>query len=265
MKCLNIIVFYDNYLEIEFYLNNLFENNIQEEIDVCIVINKDTNNVANKILEKYKKNVFLKDYNQNVGYLNALLYVIKEIDISIYAYIILSNSDITYISKNFYHTLLSAKYNHDIGCIAPSVFSLNTKSYSNPHYKTRISRSKMKKNIFIFSHPLLANIYQKLSYYKAKKKNVEEGSCYVYSPHGCFMIFSNEFIKSIIGNVYGVLLYSEESYIGEMLIKHKYKCYYDSELKINHIENAVTGKMKYKYKYRYISESLNNIMETFYK
>lgn len=57
----------------------------------------------------------------------------------------------------------------------------------------------------LFSSPILGKLYLKLAEMRSKKhsKNDEEDSCYVYSPHGCFMIFTKDFIQKIDGYLYG--------------------------------------------------------------
>ena len=78
------------------------------------------------------------------------------------------------------------------------------------------------------------------------------------------MIFTKPFIQKICGNEYGVLLYSEESYIGEMLRKHNMKCFYDDSIEVVHLGSLVTGKVDYKKRFLLWKESIDYLLATFY-
>jgi len=268
-KCINIIIFYDNEDELTNYIIDAADKGTINNLEFAVVVNKDSNNIINNLKNKLTKlvdnKIYIYNFGENIGYLNALLYVVKKIDINNYKYIILSNTDIYYITKNFYDYLVKKNYENEIGCIAPSVFSSNTNTYSNPHYKTRIPLSKIQRTQRILLHPQLARFYIKLSELKARNmKKKELPSEYVYSPHGCFMVFTNSFIHKIAWDSYGAKMYSEESYVGEMLIQYNYKCFYDSNIKIIHKENTITSSIKNKKKYQYMSESLQYIINRFY-
>ena len=266
-RCLNIIVYYNNYIDVEAYICNL--NRVaNHRVDLIIVVNSDkeekirqqdwTNRFTNV------DNIKIIDYKDNVGYLNAMLLTIKHMNLDKYDFVILSNTDIEYVTRDFYKILLGKYYEENIGCIAPNVYAVSTGTYSNPHYYERISEKKIRRNIFIFERPLLAQLYFQLASLKEKKNTTVKESCYVYSPHGCFMIFTRDFLKKIKGNMYGVKMYSEESYIGELLIENNMRCYYDSEIMVKHMEGAVTSKLQYRLKAKYFAESLKYIYETFY-
>ena len=239
-------------------------------LDIIVVVNSDKKHQL-KIMEAEltarRINRFrVIDYGENVGYLNAMLMTIDEMDLSQYGYIVLSNTDIHYETDDFFQRLVLKDYSKAVGCIAPSVFSEQSNCYSNPHYMSRIPKEKIQRNIMIFKHPLLGRLYLKLSglkarcVYKEKKK-----SCYVYSPHGCYMIFSRDFIDRIKGYRYGVKLYSEESAIGELLIKNGMKCFYDDSLSVIHQESTVTGTIDYRNRFNAWKESLEYILRQFYQ
>ena len=117
---------------------------------------------------------------------------------------------------------------------------------------------------YIYKFAFIGKIYIKLGEIKSRKRVFERESCFVYSPHGCYMIFSQAFIKKIHDFKYGVRLYSEESCIGELLLKENMSCYYDNYLKVNHNESTVTGKINYKLRFKYWKESIDYILKEFY-
>ena len=194
MKCLNIIVYYNNSEEIENYILEVaaISHNM---VDIMLIVNSDINNqiveIENRLKTKGVECLQIMDYGENVGYLNSMLKTIKSIDLNHYDYVILSNTDIHYESKDFFSKLSELNVSEEIGCIAPSVFAEKSNSYSNPHYLNRVPKKKLKRLVRIFKLPFLGKIYLKLSEKKAENtRNEKKSSCFVYSPHGCYMIFT---------------------------------------------------------------------------
>lgn len=264
MKCLNVIVLYDNAEEVIQYVEEVLDIS-DGKTDIILVVNKDSLSRAADIQERFGEGIQIVDFGQNVGYLNSLLKVIKEIDIEKYDFYILSNTDIHYQTIDFFQRLERINYDPEIGCIAPDVYNPTNNSHSNPHYLDRIPKKKMERLVRIFKHPFLGRVYLKLAKLKSNTaKSGKTASCYVYSPHGCYMIFTKSFIKAIQGYDYGVKLYSEESAIGELLLKNNYKCYYDEKISVIHNESSVTGKLPSKIRFSAWRESLEYILKEFY-
>ena len=265
-KCLNVIVFYNNYDEVCRYINSVNEI-AQDVVDILVVVNSDINHDVNNLKKKVDTltNVMIIDYHKNIGYLNAFLDTIKTIDIEEYKYFILSNTDIEYQQKNFFQLLFKKEFLPNIGCIAPSIYVPSSNSYSNPHYIDRVSKNHYKKLLILFSRPLLARGYLKLATIKSRwRKSVKQPSRYVYAPHGAFMIFSKKFVNQISGSRYGTLMYSEEAYIGELLLKNDMECYYWKEIEVVHLCSTVTGKINYKKRFGMWKESIEYILTQFY-
>lgn len=239
--------------------------------DLCLMI-VDNKYDASANLESKLQNIEIDfiywNAGKNLGYLNGALYGIDKF-IQMRGYIpewlVISNTDIEYSTQDFYTRFLGNKYDKDIWCIAPSVIAPNGR-YCNPHYKKRIPLSKVNRLIRIFSHPILMKSYYWLSALKAEKKsgNSKEKSQYVYSSHGCYFILRREFYESLDGEKYGVLLYSEESFIAEFILENSKKSFYDDSLEVFHTENLVTGKLNYKIKGNFIAQSMKYIKYRFY-
>ena len=268
MKCLNIIIFYENREEVENYICEVasISNGL---VDIMLVVNKDEcSHVTEMDIDLRAKGIDcfqIIDYGTNVGYLNAMLKTVQNVAIDEYDYIILSNTDIHYETRNFFQELCSKKYPSGIGCIAPSVFATQNNSYSNPHYMKRIPKAKLERLVKIFKYPTLGKCYLWFAGLKAKKtKTRKQSSCFVYSPHGCYMIFTKIFIKKILGYEYGVILYSEESVVGELLLRNSMKCYYDDSLSVLHRASSVTGRINYEKRFKVWRESLEYILKEFY-
>lgn len=268
MKCLNIIIYYDNKEEVEAYITNVAAVS-DEMLDIVVIVNKDTENsvaeLENKLISMRISICKFINYGENIGYLNAMLFTIRNVEVEKYDYVILSNTDIDYSQKNFFYELSYKEYPENIGAIAPSIYSSNDKSYQNPHYLNRIDKNHLKRLYYIFKFPTLGRLYLQLSLLKRKQKpKLKKGSCIVYSPHGAYMIFTKKFISLISDYTYGALLYSEESCIGELLIKNGMKCYYDNALEVTHHESTVTGSIDYKKRFDLWRKSIKVILDEFY-
>lgn len=268
MKVLNTIVYYENKKEVENYISEV-ASIAGGLVDIALVVNSDKDKqvsvLENDLKEKEITCFQVIDYGENIGYLNTMLRTLKRVDVDRYDYVILSNTDIHYETVDFFQRLEKKDYGKDIGCIAPCVFATQSNSYSNPHYSERIPKEKLERLVRIFRYPLIGKWYLKLAGFKAGRTRAEKKpSCFVYSPHGCYMIFTKEFIKSIVGYEYGVKMYSEESAVGELLIRNGMRCFYDDSISVIHQESSVTGKINYKRRFAAWRESLEYILKEFY-
>ena len=269
MKCLNVIVLYENADEVVNYVKEV--SGIGDSfVDIVIVVNSDKNNERQSIIDIFNQcnihNYRIIDYGENIGYLNSFLFTIRDLSLDEYEYYILSNTDIHYEQISFFESLQKKEYDNQIGCIAPSVYSKNTNSYSNPHYLARIPKKKYIRLSWIFAHPFWGRVYLKLAGLKSNtSKSEKKQSCFVYSPHGCYMIFTQKFVRCLKGYIYGVKMYSEEACIGEQLLRNKMKCFYDSDIEVIHDESTVTGKMDYKKRFAAWKESIDYILKEFYE
>lgn len=219
-------------------------------------------------LTKIQIDSIIYEPKSNLGYLNGVFFAFdafKEKQGYLPDWLIVSNTDIIIEDAHFYEKFLSAKYDNDTWCIAPSVLSGDRTTYGNPHYKERIPLKKVNRVIKIFKNNLLASIYMKLAGLKSStQKSQKQESQFVYSSHGCYFILRKEFYEYLNGEKYGAFLYSEESYIAEQILKAEKKEFYDSNLELIHNENLSTGKMKKKNKYNNIAQSMQYIKDKFY-
>lgn len=259
-KVLFVCINYKNEDEVKEYVKNIKMLDINYEIIIVNNLeNKNLKLVLNEVQAKYR----IYNPSKNLGYLNGMFFGVKEYikeEGNLPQWIVFSNTDIQI--EEF--PILSNKYSKDIWCIAPSIYSPITSSYQNPHYKTRISKYKIKRLIFINSIPVLSYIYTKLSEIKARiKKKKEEKSQYVYAAHGAFFILNKEFLKSIKLE-YGAFLYSEEAFIAEKIFQVGKKIYYDNSLKVIHLEHTTTNLLSINKKSEYIKKSFKYILEEFY-
>lgn len=272
MRILVIVINYSNEEEVLQYAKSLSRQSISSEIGLIVVNNESSIKPKIDLVAELKEidliiNLFKP--GENLGYLSGSFYGYNQFmklypDVKI-EWAIVSNTDIIINDIRFFEKIDTKKYDGDIWCVAPSVYSSNTQSYQNPHYVDRITKFKLNSVIFINSSTPLAYIYSNLSKLKSKcKKTSKYGSMYVYSPHGCFFALRREFIEIVGKYSYGGFLYSEESYIAENLIQNQKRCYYDSDIEVIHTENSVTGYLGTKKRAEYIKNSLIYIRDKFY-
>lgn len=272
MTVLNTIIFYDNYLEVEQFCRDVFAIDKEQELYISIAINKMTDEADYQRLvdlTKVLNRISIYRPEQNLGYMNGMIYAYecfvdeKKIDPD---YVIMSNTDIIYQDPEFFNTLRNTEYPADLGAIGPSVFAKKRNSYDNPVCLQRRSKAQVKKVIRFTSIPVIRSLYVFLSDFKARlfASKKEPESTFAYELHGCFFIVTKRLAKELVKHKFGMLLYSEESYIAEEALKHHLAVYYDANLKIIHNEHSVTGHIKYSKIAKYISSSMQYILDTYY-
>lgn len=264
LKVLFVCINYNNEEEVKNFLKNI--NLIDKKNEFKVLITNNSESKAGE-LKRQLKDINL-DYeiinpNKNLGYLNGMFFAIKEYlkrEI-LPEWIVFSNTDIEIKKFDFYNK----DYQKDICCIAPSIYSTQSKTYQNPHYKIRLSVHKLKRIILINSIPYLEYFYSKLAVLKSKyKKRKEEESQEVYAAHGAFFILRKSFFEKVTLN-YGAFLYSEEAFIAENIRLLNKKIFYDKEIKIIHKEHSTTNLIGTMKRGRYIKESLKYILREFYE
>lgn len=266
--CIN----YNNSEEVLEYAESIsLQLNSKESLLLIIdnsTIQEEKNNLKNKV-----KNIDLKiqilDFQSNLGYLNGMFAGIQNY-YNLYKgypeWVIFSNTDIKFFDNKLIENLIQKEYPEDYWCIAPSIYSLQTKSYQNPHYKKRISLLKINRILFFSKYHILFNLYTILSSIKSQnRKKIEEKSQVIYAAHGSFFILKKDYFENLDKLEYGAFLYSEEAFIAETIRRRQKKIFYDNLLKIIHTEHSTTSLIGNKNRARFINDSLNYIKKKFYK
>jgi len=270
-RIVDIVIFYANEEEVFKYAKDVSQQTIANEIVLVIVVNKQGNTKLEEFTRKLIDlpiSIVVFNPNENLGYLNGALYgysqycQLSQIEPE---WVIVSNTDIEFSNNKFFEDFLHTEYGEDIWCVAPSVYSPRKKSYDNPEYVERCEKRKINRLIYIHERPLLAQLYAKATKIKGKfGRNKKQDSQFIYSAKGCFFIIRNEMASLLKDRKYKALMYSEESYIAEIVRRHNKKTYYDSKIEVIHNESAVTGKLATKTRAKYIADSLKVIRDEFY-
>jgi GT2 family glycosyltransferase len=269
-KILNIVTLYSNEIEVLEYARKLSNQSISSDINLVIVANKygdmTEDNFSDELM-KINLKIHLYKPGRNLGYLNGLIYGYNQFVMRQEPpeWIVMSNTDITFSSNEFFKDFYKDKYNKNIWLIGPSIYSLENKSYDNPQYKNRHTLKSLEKRIFIFKRPILAYYYLKVASIKAKLiKRKKEDSQYSYSLHGCFFFLNKNFMEILKDKKFGPLMYSEEAYLAELVRLNNKKCYYNSKIELIHTGSTVTGKLEIHKRSNFFLESLVFIKKEFY-
>jgi hypothetical protein len=264
-----LVVNYSNEDEVYQYAKNLSIQSRIKDISLIITLNKfNDESSLNNLLNTLDINFYIVKPNQNLGYLKGCLYGYQEINKKYHLnsrWLIISNTDIKIHDHNFYEKLLINKYDNDIYCIAPSIYSIKYKYFQNPLYIKRVSLNKLRRVLFIHEFPFIAFIYEKISHFKSRLLNSKErASQFIYSSHGSFFIINQELYNYFSHEPFLPLMYSEESYIAENVRIMNKKAFFDESLKVFHDDNSTTQFLKSKQKSKFIRQSLIFIIKRFY-
>lgn len=271
-KVLNTVICYNNACEVLSYAKKLAQLVNAEQVCLIVVINKlDNGNISE--LELKIKEIRLETLvcypGENLGYMNGMLhgYESYKRDTGNHTpkFVIMSNTDIDYPDNEFLSKLISKQYDDDVWGIGPAVFVPERKTYDNPIIDKRRSVDKINQLIKIFGTPFFNKLYVKGSLIKGKFVKKDIGKSHkVYEVHGCYFIVKGIMADELLKSTFGALLYSEETYIAEMVYKFN-KCeFYDADLLVNHIEHTVTSKVETNRITKYLCDSMKVIKRDFY-
>lgn len=274
ISIVNLVNCYNNEAEVLAYAKMLASHNCHEILMLVVNVNsfsKNNNfeNFENALSNAYNTSMVVTTGN-NLGYLNGMIFSYNEFekkcDSDFVKWIIMSNTDIIIEQSDFFKKLMSSNYPKDVVCIGPSIYSIQSKSYSNPQYLSKHTYLKLSILIFIMENYFFAFIYFYLAKLKAKVKNrrSKPDSSYMTEAHGCFFILNKAIMDKLKTKTYPCLMYSEESYISFLVHSNKKKIYYDSDLEIIHAENSVTKLLGVKKKSKMMAESLRFIRKLYY-
>lgn len=272
MRLLVLVTCYNNEWEVLEFAKECSKQINKEQLELIITINAlDTMSIVelkSKLDDISGLKVTLYYADENKGYLNGMLFgyecFTKQYVCDDISWIVMCNTDIKYASDSELVKFLEQRYNDSIWCVAPSIYNYKTETYSNPHYIRKIPISKVKRNIFIFSHPSIARVFLKLNQWKSVKNRRKRKSQYVYAVHGCFFALRKEFVNYLVTRRFKALMYSEEAYIAGKLEERGKLAFYDSEFEVIHYESSVTGKLNTNKKAKYYLDSLKFILDENY-
>ncbi len=266
-----IVICYFNAYEVIDYHKKVVKLDTGENVPYIVVVNG-ANDSELELLERYEmetETVYVFNPNENLGYYNGLIYGYlryQEQTGSVPNYVVMSNTDIDYTQNDFFTILRKRAYTDDVWCIGPSIFVKEYKSYDNPVSRERYEKKYIESLIRRFSIPIFRELYVIAAFLKPKffkrRKDLKSGKA--YELHGCFFILTGDAVEYLKKQKYGVLLYSEETFIAEHIFRMKKSAFYDSGLEVVHLEHSTTSKLRPTERAARFAESMRYIKCTFF-
>lgn len=270
-EIINIVICYNNASEVIEYYREILSLDEGSKVGYVVVINSSTDEEASKLeLFGYEnEHVYVFNPGKNLGYMNGLLYGYRgysEHTGLIPKYVIMSNTDIAFQDKEFATKLANKNYDSRVASIGPSVLVSELNSYDNPVSDERYTLQQMNKLIRIFSTPIIRELYVTASFIKPKfiKRKKDLNSRNVYEIHGCFFVLTGKYAEFLKDQKFGVLLYTEETFVAENAHRNNLITYYDADLEIVHKEHSTTSKLKPTRRAKLMAESMTWIRDTYF-
>lgn len=270
-EIINIVICYNNAPEVMEYFAEILSLKEGDKFGYVVVINSSSENELRQLEQFGKDNehVYVFNPGKNLGYMNGLLFGYRgyrDLTGNLPKYVIMSNTDIAFEDKSFATKLLSRNYESNVASIGPSILVSELNSYDNPVSDERYTVKQLNKVIRIHNTPALRECYVTASFMKPKfiKRKKDHTSRNVYEIHGCFFILTGKYAELLKTLNFGVLLYSEETFVAEIAYRNGYKAYYDADLEVVHKEHSTTGKLKPTRRAKLIAESMTWIRDTYF-
>ncbi len=205
----------------------------------------------------------------NLGYLGGAAYGLKHCTSPGHSFdwVMISNVDVSFPDREFFHRLIALKNTRDVGVVAPSIQSSITLHDQNPFMPERPSRARMRFYRALHKSYYLLNLYEALAAgYHLLRSTVRFGlgrlpakrdrasdrasegidqqggkPVQIYAPHGACMIFSSAFFARGGSLEVPFFLYGEEIYVAETTRALGLQVIYDPSLRLQHDEHQSTG------------------------
>lgn len=242
-KILHLIVNYKNDQETKEFVSNLCFLSDSEQVKK-VIINNSAAVGGDEVfadLQASRPHIAVLKCPDNPGYFTAAERACELFPPGDYLYVILSNSDVKILDKDFYKKIMCYELKPDVGAIAPSIRSDLTQNESNPLYAQRPSLHKINRLERVYSYFLLAWVYHVASWVKNRffnRRVVPTETQEIYALHGSFIILSKYFFLKGGSFKYPVKLYGEEIFLAEKLRQLKLKTLYEPTLSLYHREKG---------------------------
>ena len=280
MKILLICINYKSDKETLLFVEEVLTLPCDCDMDLVVVDNNCA--VSSDVLEtslnavghKHGKNLLYFKTSQNLGYFGGARHGLSRYlsAHSMPEWVIVSNVDIKFISKDFMHQLANRNDTNDaVGVVAPSIISGVDGRDQNPLMLRRPHRSRMAFYTCIYRSVILVNLYEILSLVKKSLIGRWRGASTtpsefktIYAPHGSFMIFSRQYFERAGSLDFPCFLFGEEIFVAETARSIGLDVVYEPSLQLLHDEHLVTRRFWSRQKVRYQHESIKYLMDAFF-
>lgn len=202
-------------------------------------------------------------FHRNLGYFGAVGEMMKEVDVSVYDYVLISNVDLT-VADDFFVKLSDYPCDATTGEIAPQIYSQGEMRDKNPKILHRYGLRKLKILKLLYHYPILETLYTR-TFYRRKKYHQPHPAGQIYAGHGSLVILTKKYFE-LCGKIdYPVFLFCEEIYLAEQCLKAGLSVEYVPDIKVMDAEHVSTGCMRHGFYCRCNYEAMRYIIDRFYK
>lgn len=227
-----------------------------DEFHIVIVDNASPNKTGEVLSRKYQSDekitVICNKTNEGFARGNNLGFRYLKSSYQV-DYIVMMNNDIVFTEKDFLKKIEAECNQTGFDILGPLILTADGKYTSSPIRTKPIKREEVefaikeyKKNL-VLNRFYLWNFYNMIKKVKHRKKVTPSSNAYRtlqrqenVQIHGCFMVFSREYIKKEDGLCDKTFLYCEEDILYLSAIKKGYKIIYQPSIMIYHKEDAST-------------------------
>lgn len=260
---------------------------IREKIDtpnykIVIVDNASGNGSGKEIEELYKtaEDVHVIINEENLGFArgNNVGFQFAKENLNP-KYIVLLNNDV-YIMETYLKEKLDKEYEESqFAVLGPLIMTKDGRCNINPvpnfkDYQSVLKYYKTVKKVYWLQKKHLFGFYKFLSFCKSvllkRKKNAFKEyteKCYNVQLHGCFLVFSEKYIKKFDGLDGRTFLYMEEDILYKHIMDNKMKTVYYPEIVVFHEEdvatNASINMKKIQFEYKYTIDSCKVLIDVY--
>jgi GT2 family glycosyltransferase len=254
-RILLIAVNYNSSKETLDFLNSISGLNNFQEIQVVIVDNSDQIHRDlgfSSMCKQIINDVLFVETSSNHFYFGSVNFALQffSLNPNMFDFFIISNVDILIKDNLFLDNISSIKL-ENIGIIAPSIFSTAKGNDQNPYMIKRFNKFMFYYYYFIRQHLFFTILHEKFTEFLKKErsyiKNRSVSSGTIYSPHGAFIIFTNQYFQ-LGGSIdFGLKLFGEELFVAEECRRIKLDVYYEPKISVLHNEHISTGAVSSKF------------------
>lgn len=236
---------------------SILENCKENDVNIVIVDNASPDNSGKELEKIFKENENIKiiinkenlgfSAGNNVGFKYVKKYIKSD-------FIILCNNDTYLLDDKFYEEIEKEYRKSSFTVLGPQILLPENKIQRIPSknirsiYSLRKEEVALKREIFFYNVHLekIYNILRKIKKTMISEKEdiLDVNARYENVVlHGCFWIFSQEYINKYDGLNAKTFLYREEELLYHRVIKSNGKMVYNPQIKIFHNKEAATNLM----------------------
>ena len=252
MKTYKIVYVILHYITVEDTIKcveSIFEKEKKSNFEIVIVDNNSPNNSGEILKKKYKTNkkIHLIINNENLGFSRGNNVGFKYAKEKLNAdFIVLLNNDTSLLTENFSNLVFNDYKKYDFSVLGPKIYTKD--SICGPLKMIPDTKESLSRELRNLKIKLLVRKIFNINLKKFWKKQIVQSIDYEniiedVVLHGCFLIFSPNYIKKYDGLAEKTFFYGEETILYNRCKKNNMKLLFDPNIQIYHNEFSSTNSM----------------------